>query len=483
MGTLTNGCLNYNEKLQIDHHFKELHSQFMAPTPLRFGLLNKLFFVCFSTLLLNASGFTFDSVAHAQPGRGPASVAVGKVAKIRRAGSESFVGTIQSLRKSTIGTAVDGRVLTIEFEPGDPVTGQTDTNSASTAFVGQPLMQLRTGTLEIEIGAASIQLKLSQQAMDELAMSLPREIELATAKAAEANARLSYSKTNYDRSRRLSGANSAISQGELEQAKSQYLADQEAARATKIDFEKLKSTRKLRILQTRLTVEASKQELARLNDLKAKYTIRAPFEGLVTQKLTEVGEWVTKGQAIVEVVQLNPIEMIINTPQDQLNALQQSLGAATKEKPLVAKIKIDGYEQPLKGTVKRIIPQADLRSRTFPVRIEIENPMIGSSYVLQPGMLGRASLEIGKSVERVVVKKDAIVLGGGSPVVFKVVPAATADGESTVISVPVKIGDSFGDWIQVTGALSTNDQVVVLGNERLRPNQEIKVTRVIQDLP
>ncbi|MFK7766020.1 MAG: efflux RND transporter periplasmic adaptor subunit [Mariniblastus sp.] len=434
-----------------------------------------LVFASFLTLAI------ITATAQAQPGRGPASVAVGKVAKIQRAGAESFVGTLQPLRKSTVGTAVDGRVLSISVEPGDPVRATNE--STSERFIGQPLLQLRTGTLEIEIGAAEIQLKLSQQAMDELGVSLPREIELASARAAEANARLSYSKNNYNRARKLRGASGAISQGELEQAKSQYLADQEAARATTIDFDKLKSTRELRVLQTQLVVEASKQELARLNDLKSKYTIRAPFEGLVTQKLTDVGEWVTKGQAIVEVVQLNPIEMIINAPQEQLNALQNSLGSATDEKPLTAEIKIDGYDKPLQGIVKRIVPQGDLRSRTFPVRIEIENPMVGSSYLLQPGMLGRASLEIGKVRDRVLVKKDAIVLGGGSPVVFKTIPPTSADADMTVTGIPVTIGDSFGSWIQVTGDLSPGDQVVVLGNERLRPNQAVKISRVDEDVP
>jgi RND family efflux transporter MFP subunit len=432
--------------------------------------------VCAFVIVLT---FTFADLS-AQPGRGPAAVAVGKVAQVRRAGLETFVGSLQPMRRSTVGSAVDGRVISMEVERGDPVTADPNRTNNSETFVGQPVMQLRTGTLEIEIGSAEILLKLAQQAFDELTVSLPREIELANAKAAEAQARLQYSKDAFDRAARLGGSSGAISEGELELSRSQYLADQEAARGATIDLERLKSTRDLRLLQLTLRIESGKQELERLHDLKAKYTIRAPFEGLVTEKLTEVGEWVTQGQAVVEIVQLNPIEMIINTPQEHIGRIQQSLGAASEAHPLIANIEIDGYDHPLEGTVKRIIAKADLRSRTFPVRIEIQNPPLGSGYALQPGMLGRASLMIGVEQDMTMVKKDALVLGGAQTMIFKV----AKQGEETVaLGVPVKMGASLGEWIQVIGDITVEDQVVLLGNERLRSGQAIKISRVIDETP
>lgn len=416
----------------------------------------------------------------AQPGRGPAAVAVGNVVKVRRAGTETFVGSLQAIRRSTVGTAVDGRVVSMHVDRGDPVTTETSDANATSLPIGQPIAQLRTGTLELEIGSAKIQLKLAQQAIDELAVSLPREIEIAKSKVAEFKARLQGSQDSFNRSKRLSGNSGAISEGELELSRSQYLADQEAVRAAGIDLERLTSTRELRILQLNLRLEASKQELDRLLDQKSKYTIRAPFDGLVTEKQTEVGEWVTKGQAMYEVVQLNPIEMIINAPQEHIGRIQQSLGAADTDQPLTANIQIEGIDKTLQGTVKRIITKADLLSRTFPVRIEIKNPKVGMGYALQPGMLGRASLEIGKTEDRVMVKKDALVLNGPSTKVFKV----SYEGDQAVaVEVPVEVGASIGEWIQVIGKLNAEDQVVLLGNERLRSGQSIRITRTIDGTP
>ena len=47
--------------------------------------------------------------------------------------------------------------------------------------------------------------------------------------------------------------------------------------------------------------------------------------------------------------------------------------------------------------------------------------------------------------------------------------------------VPIKIGASIGNWIQVTGSIQAGDRVVVEGNERLRPNQDVQVTKEIEE--
>lgn len=445
------------------------------------GLMNKsrIFLPALVSLLILCWGES----ASAQPGQGPATVAVGQVVKIRHIGEEKFFGTLHPIRKSTVGSAVDGRVLRVTVEAGDPVgadPGKDASPDAPGLFVGQPVTQIRTGTLEIEIRAAEIQHRLAEQAFAELELSIPQEIELAKAKVAESAARLELARSKNERAKRLGGLVGAISQGELDEANSQFTAEQQSFRGAEIDLAKMKSTQELRLVQSQLRAEAANQEVVRLNDIKSKYTIRAPFEGLVTEKLTDVGEWVTRGQPIVRVVQLNPIEMIINVPQKHLARLQLSLAAVGTDQALVATISIDNYSQVIQGRVKRVVAQADLLSRTFPVRIEIDNPLTQAGYVLQPGMLGRASMMIGAEQEMLMVHKDALVLGGSRVIVFKTV---TSGKTTSVIGLPVSTGVAVGQWIQVTGDLSSNDQVVVLGNERLRTGQDVKINRVVTDSP
>ena len=138
----------------------------------------------------------------------------------------------------------------------------------------------------------------------------------------------------------------------------------------------------------------------------------------------------------------------------------------------------DGVETSFSGKIDRVVPQANLKSRSFPVRIRIENQKIGKSYVLQPGMLGRAVLGLGKEIEMLMVKKDALVLGTVNPVLWVIDQQANPQ---TVSRVSVKTGETIGEWIQVIGKLSENDLVVLQGNERLRPGQSVAIAKMETD--
>ena len=66
------------------------------------------------------------------------------------------------------------------------------------------------------------------------------------------------------------------------------------------------------------------------------------------------------------------------------------------------------------------------------------------------------------------------MLGGRSPVIYVVKPAA--DGKGMVAeAIPVVLGVADGSWIQVTGAVQAGQSVVRKGNERLRPGAAVKI--------
>jgi HlyD family secretion protein len=80
-------------------------------------------------------------------------------------------------------------------------------------------------------------------------------------------------------------------------------------------------------------------------------------------------------------------------------------------------------------------------------------------------------LSVGKPTASVLVPKDAVVLGGPSPMVFV---AAAAGGKTTVRPVPVQLGPAQGTWIAVIGDVKEGEPVIVEGNERVRPGQEVR---------
>lgn len=401
---------------------------------------------------------------------GPARVIVGKVVKTERSSLQSFVGTLQATRRATIGSAVDGRVTKVDFDAGDPVGFEVD----SSMETGVPLVEIRTETLDIEIRAAELQLQQAQQALDELRLNLPRNLELAKANQAGAESQRDYAKANYQRLRKLSTQGTAISQIEVESARAEYQAAQQSFIGASVETRRLESTTELQIAQAESRVGTAEQERFRLMDLRSQYTIRAPFPGVVTQKMTEVGQWVTRGAPLLELVQLDPIEMIVNIPQEYSGKLQESIqNASNTDLPLTVKIDVNGLNDSLAGELLRIIPQADLRSRSFPVRIRIANPPVGDTFKLKPGMLGRASMLIGREAEMLLVKKDALVFGSDENRVFKVVKS---NGKTLVVPVVVTMGVEVGSWVQVEGKLTQDDLVVVVGNERLQPGGEVLIS-------
>ena len=125
----------------------------------------------------------------------------------------------------------------------------------------------------------------------------------------------------------------------------------------------------------------------------------------------------------------------------------------------------------LTGRVAIVNPQADTRAHTFPVKVRIENRIVEGQPLLKAGMFARVTLAVGKPTPCVLVPKDAVVLGGDKPMVFV---AVSAGGQTSVKPVPVTLGPTSGLWIAAVGEIKVGEQVIVEGNERIRPGQEVR---------
>lgn len=397
---------------------------------------------------------------------GPALVKVDQVILKPRATRQSFVGSLEPVRRAVIGSAVEERVEEVMVREGDLVVGGDARPTV--------LVQLHRQAIEIELEAAQIELDLRSAAMAELKATIPTQIEAAEAELARLEAQLEYTKQVYQR---VQGLGSSMSEQEVEESVSLFNAATQSYNAAKAELARLTATREVRLLIATRNLERQKAELKRTEDLLSRYTVLAPFEGYVTRKMVERGNWVTKGTPLVEIIQLDPIELRIEVPQEYSVSLQQSFDSAGgDEPPLQAEIRIDSLQETLQGTVTRIIPDADPVTRTVPVIIRIPNAPRrtgpNQSHLLKPGMLARAELNIGKGQPVLMAPKDALVLNQGSASIYLV---KQIDGVKKAKQIAVKTGRSNGNWIEITGDVNENDEIVVQGNERLRDGQAIKV--------
>lgn len=390
-----------------------------------------------------------------------APVVVSPVTEQAVSATHTLVGTMMPLRTSVVGSAVDGRLVEFLVNEGDAVKA------------GQPLAQVLTNTIEIDLARAKAEEDLRRSELEEMeAGSRPEEIAMFAARMQSAQARFEYLTARHRRNEALFQKSQAITEDEMERSNSALIEAQEAlADAKAAHALAVAGPRKEKIEQARAQLRIQEAAVQFIEDRIKKYTVRAPFDGYVTSERTEQGQWIKEAEAVAEVAELDQVEAKFFVPEEYIAKVK--LG-------MTVKMTVDSYPgQDFEGTVSRIVPQADVRSRTFPVKVLIQNTMDEGVPLLKAGMLARVHVAVGKQQSALIVPKDALVLGGPQPVLQVVDYAKAGSKEGTVRGVPVQVGLAHGTWIQVTGDIKVGQDVVIKGNERLRPNQGVKVVETV----
>ena len=407
------------------------------------------------------------SAASAQSSQQAARVVVAKVVKRSVSAGQTFVGTVTPSRESVVGTAVGGRVAELFVNDGDEVTLVEEGDPPKQ--VGQPIAQLLTETISIEISAARAQQELRKQELAELeAGSRPEEIAQARARRAGAKALMEYASSRFARVKSLYDQGKSASQEEFEEALSVSLAAEQNYFAAQADHElSVQGPRREQVEQARARLVVAQEEVRRLEDRKAKHTIRTRFRGFVVAKHTDVGAWISGGDPVAEIVQLDPIEIRVSVPENYIAHVK--IGATVRARLEAQREKV------ITGKVSRIVPKAASRSRTFPVVVRLPNPKVDGSHMFKAGMLAHVTLGVGREEEAILVAKDALVLDRGDTTIFVV---ENATSQPTAREVSVNLGVADGSLIQVVDrskSLQDGMLVVVRGNERLRPMQRIEI--------
>ncbi|MDQ7072407.1 MAG: efflux RND transporter periplasmic adaptor subunit [Gammaproteobacteria bacterium] len=140
-----------------------------------------------------------------------------------------------------------------------------------------------------------------------------------------------------------------------------------------------------------------KSRQAQLTEAKVQlsYTqIIAPYSGVVTDRLIELGEMVSPGQHLMTGLSLEKLRVVANIPQYLLPEIQASTN------PIFALT--DGRE--IKGIKQTIIPQADVATHSFKVRIDLPTPVEN----LYPGMFGKLHFSVGNETILVIPQSSIV---------------------------------------------------------------------------
>jgi multidrug efflux pump subunit AcrA (membrane-fusion protein) len=393
-----------------------------------------------------------ESQAQAPKGKGPpgglSKVLVAPAQTAEVAEHRSFVGTVKPIRRSLVGSAAAGRVEEYLINEGEAVTA------------GQPIAILRRGIIQAELNAAKGSLAMREAELAELEKSLKDEIEQAEARLDNAEGQFAFRQGKVDRSRALG---TSIAREILEEDTSLAIQAAATLREARAALRMLtQGPREQKTLQAKARVESQAAEVARLAEQFERHTMFAPFDGFVTAEHTEIGQWVMQGDPVAEIVELKEVDVEIAVLEDYVAGLDTSVVGEVEISALSGKT--------FPGRVALVNPQADARAHTFPVKVRVANEFAEGQPLIKAGMFARVSLPVGKPVARTLVPKDAVVLGGPSPMVFV---AAGSPDKAVVKPVPVKLGAAAGTWIAVTGEVKPGDAIIVEGNERVRPGMEV----------
>lgn len=189
----------------------------------------------------------------------------------------------------------------------------------------------------------------------------------------------------------------------------------------------------------------------------ADSTVRAPFDGAVTEKRIAPGEFAMMGRVVAVVVRDNPLRLKIDVPEVDVSRV------ALGKEVLLTTAAYPG--RVFKGTVARVGASVRAQSRTMPVEAEVQN----DDGALKPGMFARAEITTGGAEEdALLVPRAAVGTSGTASRVF-------VKSGNRVVERLVTVGREVDGLVEVRGTLAASDEVAVAAVDRLSDGAEITV--------
>ncbi len=294
------------------------------------------------------------------------------------------LGSVESIHHPTISAETSGQIMSIDIAEGDAVTAQ------------QQLASMDNTLHNIEAAKAEAELLRQGVVVENQRQEVTRLQRLAKSKS--------------------------VSQDQLE--------DQQA------ELSMLEAQRKV-----------ANQELQRARYMESKTRVIAPQAGLVSRRHVSLGDYVSPGTPLFDLVSVNRLRARLAFPERDAAAI-----AIGKKVQLVSPAAPDAVAM---GEVTSINPQIKVDSRAIEVIVEFDNP---GGWL--PGASADATLVVKSRPQALTLPPTSIVTRDSRAVVFVVT-------EGRVEARPVEVGWTEVDWVEISSGLSPGDRVVVEGAAQL----------------
>ncbi len=187
-----------------------------------------------------------------------------------------------------------------------------------------------------------------------------------------------------------------------------------------------------------------------------KTTIRAPLSGVVGLRSVSVGAYVTPGQAIVELADVDPIKLDFRVPELALSELRAG-------QPI--RVTVDARPgRSFEGTIYAIDPLVEVTGRAIRLRARIPNP----DGELSPGLFARVDVVVGRREDAIVIPESAVFSRGQKRFVYRIV-------DERAVLTEVVLGQRRPGRVEIRSGLDADDTVVRAGQQQLRDGARVEV--------
>lgn len=203
--------------------------------------------------------------------------------------------------------------------------------------------------------------------------------------------------------------------------------------------------------RARAALGASREKLARTK-------IYSPLTGAVKEKKISIGDYVRNGTPLFALIKIDSLKLNFTISEKDAAALK--IGQEVV-------FTVDAFAgQKFKGRVSLLYPNVEERTRTLQAEAVIPN----ADHLLKPGYFARTQIFTQEAREAVVIPVTALLYDGPTIRVFVV-------NDKKAHERIIKIGNKYGEDVEVLEGLQEKEQVVVIGQNNLSEGVKVNVAR------
>jgi RND family efflux transporter MFP subunit len=337
-------------------------------------------------------------------------------------------GTLMAEEQAEVAAEIAGRVVATPVERGTAVA-QGD------VLIRLAPAEADAQASEAEANAAQIEARLGLKPGIGFDANAVPEVQ-------NAKAGFELAQNEFNRIRSLLDER-VVSQSEFDQRRTQM----EAARQ---QYESAKNG----AAQQYQALQAARARVALAQKAVADTVVRAPFAGLVAERLATTGDYVTKGLKVAVVMRVNPLRVQLTVPEQFVSAI--AVGAPVN-------FEVDAYAgKEFTGKIRFVSPALEANQRALTVEAVVANP----DRELKPGLFATARIEQPKRTPAVLVPASAIQTTGGTSRVFIV------NGDHVEERI-VTVGQTVDAQVEVSSGLKAGERVATTNVAQLTDGAKV----------